>query len=192
MVVETYEFDIPKTKKVPRRRWGIRQMPKKTSEIHDFKEYAAKETPNMRYTHKKVAINNWLDSPESQNGQPVYRWIGDVGMEPPHDWMNRDIAKINAYYRREIESGRYKANMTAICREMDDNWTQIPDIDWHNYQYETYEDWFSDNYAPINNRETVAHFLDAIADAVASTGFKFKKNHTVEDQILQFIYHYSQ
>jgi hypothetical protein len=142
--------------------------------------YTENDYNNLRKCNFKINIdiNNWLNSPENNSSEKIYKWVGE-GLEPPYNWYNKDIVKIIEHINRENNRtiGSYDNSLTPGT-------TNHQKVIW----YKSYEDWFFDNYKPILNKESVSIFYNKLLEIIENKDYKINNQNRFKKDLINFIY----
>ena len=123
-----------------------------------------------------VAINTWLKQQETNTSGLRYEWCGD-GPEPPNNWYNCDIKKILHHINSHTNIDNDKTSITPGTT-----------ILHKNIWYDTYEDWFFDNYNIIPNSESVSQLYNKLFSIIDNAGYTISNIKRFKNELIYFIY----
>jgi hypothetical protein len=129
-------------------------------------------------TSRENVINNWLNSQEKNNDGLKFEWNNSYN-EPPKNWFNKDINKINEFINSN-DNLSYENSLTPGTT-----------IYQNKKYYNSYEDWFFDNYKPVYNKHSVKKLYNEIISILEDNNYKLNDIKSFKNNLANFIYNYS-
>lgn len=140
-----------------------------------FDKNELKQQTNLM-NNSKIYINEWLKLQEISSDGLKYKWNSHDN-EPPKNWFNKDITKINNFLNNNNQNNSYENSITPGTNIIENK-----------KYYSTYEDWFFDNYEPVYNKDSVEQLFNIIEDLIEEYNYKIINKKTFKNNLIHFIY----